>query len=135
MNEKQALDAFASISQETRLRIIRLLVVAGADGMAAGAITEALGGATASRISFHLSHLEHAGLIASRREGRSIIYSAIFPALSDLVAFLMRDCCQGQCKVCDQAIELFSKCRGRPTPAFDKNMHGVKKRRQPKAST
>lgn len=135
MNEKQALAGFAAISQETRLRIIRLLVVAGADGMAAGAITEALGETAASRISFHLSHLEHADLVTSRRDGRSIIYSAIFPALSDLVAFLMRDCCQGHCKVCDQAIELFSKCRGRPTPALDKNMHGVKKRRQPKAST
>lgn len=69
MDEKQALAGFAAISQETRLRIIRLLVVAGADGMAAGAITEELGEAAASRVSFHLSHLEHAGLITSRREG------------------------------------------------------------------
>lgn len=139
MDEQQALGAFAAISQETRLRIIRLLVVAGADGMAAGAITEALGGGTASRISFHLSHLEHAGLVVSRREGRSIIYSAIFPALSDLVAFLMRDCCQGHCKICDQAIELFSHCTGRPAPRLDENKDRAVKPRQPlrtrKAST
>ncbi len=117
MNEKQALNAFAAISHETRLRIVRLLVTAGADGRAAGAIAEALDGAPASRISFHLNHLEHAGLVESRREGRSIIYSAIFPALSDLVAFLMRDCCEGHCVVCDKAIELFARCTGRPTPA------------------
>lgn len=43
MNEKQALNGFASVAQETRLRIVRLLVTAGADGMAAGAITEAIG--------------------------------------------------------------------------------------------
>lgn len=114
MDEKQALDGFAAIAQETRLRIVRLLVTAGADGMAAGAITEAITGASAPRISFHLNHLEHAGLVASRREGRSIIYSAIFPALSDLVAFLMRDCCQGHCEVCDRAIDLFARCTGRP---------------------
>jgi ArsR family transcriptional regulator, arsenate/arsenite/antimonite-responsive transcriptional repressor len=39
----------------------------------------------------------------------------IFPALSDLVAFLMRDCCEGHCAVCDKAIALFAKCTGRPT--------------------
>jgi DNA-binding transcriptional ArsR family regulator len=115
MNEQQALDGFAALSQETRLRIVRLLVKAGADGLAAGAIAAALENCSASRVSFHLNHLEHSGLIESRREGRSIIYSAIFPALSDLVAFLMRDCCEGHCEVCDRAIKLFAQCRGRPT--------------------
>ena len=69
MKEQQALDSFAAISQETRLRIVRLLVVAGADGLAAGTIAEKLGGAASSRISFHLSQLENAGLIESRRNG------------------------------------------------------------------
>ena len=115
MEEQQALDSFAAISQETRLRIVRLLVVAGADGLAAGAIAEKLGGAASSRISFHLSQLENAGLIESRRNGRSIIYSVIFSTLSDLVAFLMHDCCPGHCKYCDRAIALFAKCEGRPS--------------------
>jgi ArsR family transcriptional regulator len=96
MNEMQALNAFASLSQETRLRIVRLLVMAGPDGMPAGAVGEAMG-ASSSKISFHLSHLERSGLIQSRREARSIIYSASYPALSGLIEFLMRDCCQGQC--------------------------------------
>ncbi|GGH15086.1 transcriptional regulator [Alsobacter metallidurans] len=107
--------AFAALSQETRLRIVRMLVKAGAEGMGAGAIATALDGSAASRVSFHLNHLEQAGLIVSRRKGRSIIYSAIFPALSDLVAFLMRDCCEGHCEVCDRAIALFAQCTGRPT--------------------
>ncbi|MES3027676.1 MAG: metalloregulator ArsR/SmtB family transcription factor [Pseudomonadota bacterium] len=115
MDENQALAAFAAISNATRLRIVRLLVVAGAGGCSAGAIAEALDGAAASRISFHLNQLERAGLVVSRREGRSIIYSAIFPTLSDLVAFLMKDCCEGHCEVCDQAIALFAHCTGRPT--------------------
>ncbi|SDD95591.1 ArsR/SmtB family transcription factor [Belnapia rosea] len=143
MQEPQALTAFAAISQETRLRIIRRLLVAGADGMSAGAIGEAVG-ASASGLSFHLNHLEQADLIESRREGRFIIYSAIFPALSDLVAFLMRDCCEGHCKVCDQAIALFSRCTGRPMAgglksrklmvcddAAPKERQGQRKRRVP----
>ena len=86
MNEKQALSAFAALSQETRLRIVRLLVTAGPEGMPAGAIGEAMDGASSSRMSFHLSHLEQADLIESRRDGRSIIYSAAYPVLSDLIA-------------------------------------------------
>lgn len=118
MEENQALVAFAAISNQTRLRIIRLLVVAGTDGRQAGAIARELDAAAPSRVSFHLRQLERAGLIESRREGRSIIYSATFPALSDLVAFLMHDCCEGHCKVCDKAIALFAQCTGRPTTAL-----------------
>ncbi len=100
MNEPQALSAFAALSQDTRLRVVRLLVQAGPDGMAAGAIGEAVGGVSTSRLSFHLSHLEHAGLNQSRREGRFIIYSAVFATLAGLISFLMRDCCDGHPDIC-----------------------------------
>ncbi|MDR2012812.1 MAG: metalloregulator ArsR/SmtB family transcription factor [Rhodanobacter sp.] len=110
MDEVQALNAFASLSQETRLRIVRRLVIAGPDGLSAGAIGKAMDDASSSRMSFHLSHLEHAGLVKSRREGRSIIYSAAFPALSGLVEFLMRDCCQGHPDVCNPAVAALSSC-------------------------
>lgn len=110
MREKQALDAFAALSQETRLRIVRLLVTAGPEGLSAGVIGEAMDGASSSRMSFHLSHLERAGLVVSRREGRSIIYSAALEALSDLVGFLMRDCCQGHPEVCSPAMAALSSC-------------------------
>ena len=59
MNEPQALAAFAAMSQETRLRVVRLLVQAGPDGMAAGAIGEALGGATTSRAHTALKIAPH----------------------------------------------------------------------------
>lgn len=110
MNEKQALGAFAALSQETRLRIVRLLVTAGPQGLPAGAIGEAMDGASSSRMSFHLGQLEHAGLVVSRREGRSIIYSAAYPALAGLITFLMRDCCQGHPEVCNPAIATLSCC-------------------------
>ncbi|MFL5259550.1 MAG: ArsR/SmtB family transcription factor [Hyphomicrobiales bacterium] len=103
MDEKQALTSFAALSQETRLGIVRLLVRAGADGLAAGSVSDAVG-LSSSNVSFHLSHLEQAGLIQSRRVARSIIYTVRYEALSDLVQFLMRDCCQGRPEVCEPAM-------------------------------
>ncbi|MBX9933458.1 MAG: metalloregulator ArsR/SmtB family transcription factor [Methylobacterium sp.] len=109
MDERQALNAFAAMAQEHRLRIVRHLVTAGPDGLAAGVLATAVGVST-SNISFHLKELDHAGLIASRREGRSIIYSAVYPALSGLIQFLMSDCCQGRPEVCDPAMAALSTC-------------------------
>lgn len=93
-SEAEALLRFAALSQQTRLRIVRLLVIAGQQGLPAGAIASQLQ-TSGSGLSFHLSHLEHAGLVHSRREGRSIIYSVVFPALAALSEFLIHDCCRG----------------------------------------
>lgn len=113
MKEERALAAFAALSQETRLRIVRRLIQAGPEGMAAGAIGEAIG-ATTSRLSFHLTHLEHAGLIGSRRDGRFIIYTAVYPAFSGLIGFLLRDCCQGHPEICAPAVAAMA-CACEPT--------------------
>lgn len=98
MEERQALLSFAALSQETRLGIVRTLVVAGPEGMAAGAIAERMS-VSPSNVSFHLKELERAGLIAQRRESRSIVYNANYEALSGLVRFLMEDCCVGHASV------------------------------------
>jgi ArsR family transcriptional regulator, arsenate/arsenite/antimonite-responsive transcriptional repressor len=71
-------------------------------------------GASSSRMSFHLSHLEKSGLVTSRRDGRSIIYSAAYPALSGLVEFLMRDCCQEHPEVCTPAVAALTTARENP---------------------
>lgn len=109
VDEKQALDAFGALSQPTRLQMVRLLVVAGPQGLAAGALGEAVG-ASSSGASFHLSHLERAGLVQSRREARSIIYTANYEGLSGLVEFLMRDCCLGHPAICGPAAEVAKDC-------------------------
>lgn len=109
LEEPQALVAFGALSQETRLRMVRILVQAGPEGMAAGVIGDAVG-ASSSSASFHLAHLERAGLIQSRRESRSIIYSASFEGLSGLVEFLMRDCCSGHPEVCMPAAAVAAEC-------------------------
>lgn len=94
METGQAVDKLASLAQETRLRIFRLLVEAGPAGMNAGAIAEALDLA-APTLSFHVAHLARAGMVASRQEGRFIFYSASFPAMDELIAYLTDNCCQG----------------------------------------
>ena len=109
LDEQQALAAFGALSQQTRLQMVRALVMAGPDGLAAGAIGEAVG-ASSSSASFHLSHLERAGLVSSRRVSRSIIYSANYDGLGALVEFLMRDCCQGHPEVCGPAAAVAASC-------------------------
>jgi DNA-binding transcriptional ArsR family regulator len=94
MDRRQALSSFGALSQDTRLSIVRMLVKAGLDGMAAGDVAAEIG-VSASNLSFHLKELQHAGLIEARRDARSIIYSASYPALRDLIGFLMKDCCSG----------------------------------------
>ncbi|WP_137130512.1 helix-turn-helix transcriptional regulator [Rhizobium sp. FY34] len=109
MDEKQAVAMFGALSQDTRLSIIRMLVVAGPTGMAAGAIAEAAG-VSPSNISFHLKELERAGLVTAERESRSIIYAAAYDQLSGLIRFLMEDCCAGRPEICEPATALAAAC-------------------------
>lgn len=99
METKHALEAFQALSQDTRLGALRLLVQAGPNGLAAGAIADRLA-VQPSTLSTHLGILERAGLVASRRESRSIIYAAQFDGLRRLITFLMEDCCQGRAEIC-----------------------------------
>jgi ArsR family transcriptional regulator len=93
MKEKQALDMLSALSQETRLRIVRYLVQCGENGASAGDVGKHVD-ATSSRASFHLSALEHAGVIGSERQSRKIIYSAHLGRLGGLISFLLNDCCE-----------------------------------------
>ncbi len=99
MKSRQALAAFAALSQETRLGVIRLLVREGPDGIAAGVIAQKAK-CSPSNTTFHLKELEKSGLIEARREAQSIIYSADFDALRNLIGFLMNDCCGGRPEIC-----------------------------------
>lgn len=94
MESEIVIRALGALAQEHRLALFRLLVQAGPEGLAAGAIAEALG-VPASSLSFHLAQLANAGLIAQRREGRSLIYSADYGAMTALVGFLTENCCEG----------------------------------------
>ena len=93
MEKEAAIDALGALAQDTRLDIFRLLVEAGPGGMAAGEVGVALGVPSAT-LSFHLKELRTAGMIACRKNGRSLIYAADFAAIDALISFLMRNCCQ-----------------------------------------
>jgi DNA-binding transcriptional ArsR family regulator len=99
MEKMLAIAALAALAQETRLDIFRLLVEAGPEGMAAGQIGERLGLPSAT-LSFHLSQLKHAHLVKFRRESRSLVYTAEYPVMNDLLAYLTANCCQGNLAAC-----------------------------------
>lgn len=103
MEPRGAIDALAALAQESRLAVFRLLVREGPDGLAAGAIAEQLD-IPAPTLSFHLNQLSAAGLVLSRRDGRSIIYAANYTGMRDLLAFLVDDCCQGRPELCAPAL-------------------------------
>ena len=94
METTQAVSALSALAQPSRLAAFRLLVAAGPEGMAAGAIGEQLDLPPAT-LSFHLAGLTRAGLAQSRQDGRFVIYSANFENMNSLVAFLTENCCGG----------------------------------------
>ena len=93
MDGKQAVDALGALAQESRLAVFRLLVRRGPSGLPAGEISERIG-VPPTTLSFHLAQLSHAGLVTSRRDGRSILYAANYPSMQDLMGFLLENCCQ-----------------------------------------
>jgi DNA-binding transcriptional ArsR family regulator len=99
METASAVNALSALAHETRLSVFRRLVRAGPEGVAAGELARGLG-VVANTMSAHLNVLGHAGLVRSRRVGRSILYSAAYEPMTDLIAFLMEDCCAGSPEVC-----------------------------------
>lgn len=95
MNEPDVVKALGALAQETRLKLFRLLVVAGKDGLTPSHMAETLEVAPTA-LSFHLKELSHAGLVNTERDGRNIIYRAEFVAMDALLTFLSAECCQGQ---------------------------------------
>jgi len=92
MESTSATERLAALAHESRLELFRRLVQRGPEGLAAGELAAALGIAPPT-LSFHLAHLSRAGLVRSRRAGRSILYSADYDAIRDLVGFLYENCC------------------------------------------
>lgn len=97
MEAYEAVDRLAALAHESRLAIFRELVSSGPEPVAAGVLAEALGVAPPT-LSFHLAHLSRAGLVSSRREGRSILYAPEHDAIGALVGYLYENCCgRGEC--------------------------------------
>ena len=102
MEKTETLAALAALAQENRLDVFRLLVQAGPDGLAAGAVAEKLSLAP-NTLSFHFDRLKQAGLVSCTRDGRSLIYAARFETVNGLLAYLTENCCSGVASDCAPA--------------------------------
>jgi len=111
MDAAETIEALSALAHPARLEVFRLLVRAGPPGLAAGDIARATG-SLANTLSTNLGILAGAGLVSSRRDGRSIIYAAAYERMRDLLAFLMEDCCGGNPAICAplQAIAERASC-------------------------
>lgn len=105
-----AVAALSALAHPVRLAVFRLLVRAGEAGVAAGEIARALDTAP-NTLSANLTILAHAGLVASRREGRSIIYTACYASMANLLEYLVADCCDGNPTICARVADLAPFCR------------------------
>jgi ArsR family transcriptional regulator len=103
-----AVGALSALAHPGRLEVFRRLVQAGADGMAAGEIARATG-SLANTLSTNLNILAAAGLVTSRREGRSIVYAAGYGQMRELIAFLLEDCCGGNPEICAPLAQVASR--------------------------
>ena len=99
METMNAVAALAALAQDNRLDVYRLLVQAGADGLAAGSIAEKLGLAP-NTLTFHFDRLRQAGLVTVRRDGRSMIYAARYDTMNALIGYLTDNCCGGAPEQC-----------------------------------
>lgn len=94
MKTKDVLAGLTALAQESRLAIFRLLVQTGPEGLAASKIAEQLE-IPPSSLSFHLKELMHAEMVHQKKESRSLIYSANFKTMNNLIGFLTENCCGG----------------------------------------
>ncbi len=109
MESRSAVGALSALAHPGRLEVFRLLVKAGPQGMAAGDIARATG-SLPNTLSANLNVLAGAGLASARRNGRSIIYTAGYDRMSDLLAHLMEDCCGGDASICGPLAAIAERC-------------------------
>ena len=96
---KNAVTALSALGHESRLSTFRMLVKAGSGGLRAGEVARQLG-VPPNTLSANLNILSNAGLVQSRRDGRSVIYTARYDFMSELLGYLVEDCCGGSSEVC-----------------------------------
>ncbi|MET3377603.1 ArsR/SmtB family transcription factor [Variovorax paradoxus] len=102
MEEKNVIQALAALAQPVRLQVFRALVVAGPAGLTPGVLAEQLGVPSTS-LSFHLKELTHANLVSQKRDGRNLIYRAVFQQMNALLGYLTENCCQGEACLVDSS--------------------------------
>jgi len=118
MELEQAVRRLSALAQDGRLQVLRLLIRAGSEGLAAGEIARTVE-VPPNTLSAQLTLLANAQLVRSRRQGRSVIYCADYDAMTELLQYLMEDCCQGRPEVCAPLTDIALRvaCCDAPTGA------------------
>jgi len=93
-NEKNAAAELAALGNEKRLKIFRLLVRAGHDGLNVGEIQGILR-IPASTLAHHLASLSRADLLQQSQHGREVRCCVDFETMNGLVEYLTEQCCTG----------------------------------------
>lgn len=94
MNDEQLAKCLAELGNITRLKIFKLLVKVGPEGLPVGVIQENLN-VPGSTLSHHISKLSSANLISQNRDGRILNCIANFDILKSVVSELNDQCCIG----------------------------------------
>ena len=110
MDNNNALDAFAALSQDIRLEVFRHLIRAGDEGLLSGEIGEQLG-VKQNTMSTNLAILLRAGLVRNERQGRAIRYYADMQGVGALLTYLLQDCCGGAPDLCLPLVESLCNCK------------------------
>jgi ArsR family transcriptional regulator len=102
MELEDAANILAKIGNPTRLKIVRLLVRAGDEGLPVGQIQKQLQ-IPGSTLTHHIAHLKSAGVIRQQRQQATLICTMKYQLLQDLVDYLTAECCSDQASRNDAA--------------------------------
>ncbi len=116
MDLSTAITAFGALAQESRMKVFRLLMEQGPEGMPATEIAEKIG-VRQNLMSTHLRVLSNAGVTTTRRDGRKIYHAADFDKIRALISYLVHDCCQGQPEQCSRLLDEILPIQDCPSPS------------------
>lgn len=114
--------SLGALAQETRLKVFRLLIRQGPEGLPATEIAETLG-VRQNLMSTHLNVLAQAGLTTVRRDGRRIYHAVDLDRTRELITFLVSDCCNGCPDACELLLDkVFAPSRCTAEESFNQDI-------------
>ena len=81
-----------ALGNATRLRIYRLLVRTGPEGLPVGSVQDRVE-MPGSTLSHHIKKLVDTGLVTQERHATTLVCRAHYPAMRTLIGYLSDECC------------------------------------------
>lgn len=92
---EKAASQLEALGNVTRLRIYRALVRVGEEGLPVGRLQEKLD-IPGSTLSHHLKRLVDTGLVIQDRQATTLICTANYRHMNELIGYLVNECCADQ---------------------------------------